>query len=604
MKKSRIKKTYLVLTMSFLNLIVNAQDWKDITVPANPGQGKVWQIQDDISDDFNYNFEATSTSATIGEKWTNFYHNAWTGPQPTVWKRNHVYVEDGAMKIKASKGADITFSSGGQSYTMPATNLGCATSTKQVQYPVYIETRVKIMKSVLASDVWLLSSDDTQEIDICEAYGGNRWTNDWFSNKRLHLSHHVFIRSPFQDWQPNDEGSFYTDGSTIWSDGYHRIGVYWKDPWNLEYYVDGKLVRTRSGVEQIDPKGYTNGTGLSKPMDIIINTEDQTWRAIQGLTPTNEEMANAENNTFKVDWVRVYKPVDGEVGSVTGVSLDKKNVESYAGASVQLTASVTPNNAPDVSVAWKSDNSTVATVNENGLVQCIADGLANIVVTTNDGGKTDTCKITVSGIMQVAFVEFDNDNKYLDTNFTVGDKLTVSCNFNAGSGNTINTGIKFWLREIKPGWAVAKDYTAWDYSVAGKESGVASAVISLKNVPATNEIPASNWYFLYVTFSNSAGKNVDKGIYPINIVRTTAVNNPKKNGLRVYPNPVKDKLQVSSEYEMKQITLYQLDGKLVQQAFPRNKQEITHLETLNSGVFFLKVQYENDEWDTIKIIKQ
>ena len=112
-----------------------------------------------------------------------------------------------------------------------------------------------------------------------------------------------------QDWQPSDEGSFYTDGSTVWSDGYHRIGVYWKDPWNLEYYVDGEMVRTRSGKNQIDPNDFTNGTGLNKPMDIIINMEDQNWNAYKGRTPTNEEIKNEEDHTFKVDWVRVYKPV-------------------------------------------------------------------------------------------------------------------------------------------------------------------------------------------------------------------------------------------------------------------------------------------------------
>ncbi|MEL6654019.1 MAG: T9SS type A sorting domain-containing protein, partial [Bacteroidota bacterium] len=121
------------------------------------------------------------------------------------------------------------------------------------------------------------------------------------------------------DWQPSDEGSFYNDGSTIWNQNYHRIGVYWRDPWHLEYYVDGQLVRTRSGKDQIDPVYFTNATdpgnaamdtrtGLSKPMDIIINAEDQTWRAAQGLTPTDAELANEQNNTFKVDWIRVYKP--------------------------------------------------------------------------------------------------------------------------------------------------------------------------------------------------------------------------------------------------------------------------------------------------------
>ena len=306
--------------MKYLNLLLlliitlpglAQHDWDNYEVPANAGVGKTWQLQE-VSDDFNYDSPADTKSAEFSERWTDFFHNGWSGPKPTVWQRDHVYVEDGKLKLKASRveGENVTFDYNGTSTTLPATRLGCITSKQRIQYPVYIECNVKITNSVLASDVWLLSADDTQEIDICEAYGSARYSNDWFSNKRLHLSHHVFIRSPFQDWQPNDEGSFYTDSRTVWSDDYHRIGVYWIDPWNLEYYVDGEKVRTRSGKAQIDPNDFTDGTGLSKPMDIIINTEDQTWRAAQGLSPTARELTLTDDHTFKVDWVRIYKPVD------------------------------------------------------------------------------------------------------------------------------------------------------------------------------------------------------------------------------------------------------------------------------------------------------
>lgn len=293
-----MKKNFLVIALLVTGSFVSGQDWTNVPIPVNAGAGKVWQLQTQ-SDDFNYTAPADNKGTEFFSKWTDFYHNAWTGPSPTVWRNDHSYVEGGLLKIKASRPSGTT-----------TTNTGCITSKQRVIYPAYIEASVKITNSVLASDVWMLSADDTQEIDICEAYGSDRWTNEWFSSKRIHLSHHVFIRSPFQDWQPNDEGSFYTNGSTVWRNDYHRIGVYWKDPWNLEYYVDGVKVRTRSGVSQIDPNNFTGGTGLSKEMDIIINTEDQTWRANQGLTPTEAELAVIDNNTFKVDWIRVYKLVD------------------------------------------------------------------------------------------------------------------------------------------------------------------------------------------------------------------------------------------------------------------------------------------------------
>ncbi|WP_025764950.1 family 16 glycosylhydrolase [Dyadobacter tibetensis] len=297
-------KTNPVSTSSTDNEIDSIRyDWSDIPVPAQPGPGMKWELQHP-SDDFNYLAEASDKGTEFSKKWTDFYHNNWTGPGLTIWDRAHSLVADGRLQIPASR--------------VPGTNkvhTGCITSKERIVYPVYVEAYAKISNSTLASDVWLLSPDDTQEIDILEAYGSSYSENtkkdlSWFA-QRIHISHHVFIRSPFQDYQPTDPGSWYYDG-TLWREQYHRFGMYWKDPLHLEYYIDGKLVRTVSGLDIIDPKNYTGGTGLNKAMDIIINVEDQTWRSDQGLTPTDNELANRDDQTFKVDWIRVYKPVKNQ----------------------------------------------------------------------------------------------------------------------------------------------------------------------------------------------------------------------------------------------------------------------------------------------------
>lgn len=49
-------------------------------------------------------------------------------------------------------------------------NAGCITANKKVKYPVFIEYRSFVAIIVLASDVWLLSQDATQKIDIMECY--------------------------------------------------------------------------------------------------------------------------------------------------------------------------------------------------------------------------------------------------------------------------------------------------------------------------------------------------------------------------------------------------------------------------------------------------
>ncbi|WNH11949.1 InlB B-repeat-containing protein [Thalassobellus suaedae] len=278
------------------------EDWYAYEVPADAGTGKTWVLQSDVSDDFNYVAIAGNKGADFDNKWTDWYHNAWTGPGLTNWNRENSFVENGMLKLIATRKSGTN-----KVYT------GAVTSKKRIQYPVYIETRAKIMNSVLANGAWLLSPDDTQEIDFMEAYGssyseGAAKDQTYFA-ERMHLSHHVFIRQPFQDYQPTDAGSWYkTSPATLWRNDFHRYGVHWIDPWNLKYYVDGVLVRTVSGKSIIDPNEFTNGTGLNKEMDILFTVEDQDWRSNQGITPTDNELSNLANNTFSIDWVRVYKP--------------------------------------------------------------------------------------------------------------------------------------------------------------------------------------------------------------------------------------------------------------------------------------------------------
>lgn len=80
--------------------------------------------------------------------------------------------------------------------------------------------------------------------------------------------------------------------------------------------------------------------------------------------------------------------------SVTGVSLDRKSAELEVGGTLALTKTIEPANATNQNVTWSSSNVEVATV-ENGTVKAVAAGTALITVTTEDGGKTATCTVTV-----------------------------------------------------------------------------------------------------------------------------------------------------------------------------------------------------------------
>ena len=84
------------------------------------------------------------------------------------------------------------------------------------------------------------------------------------------------------------------------------------------------------------------------------------------------------------------------VVSVTGVTLNKTSTSIQVGGTETLTATVLPEDATNQNVTWKSDKPEIASVDANGKVTGVKAGEATITVTTEDGGKTATCKVTVS----------------------------------------------------------------------------------------------------------------------------------------------------------------------------------------------------------------
>ena len=87
--------------------------------------------------------------------------------------------------------------------------------------------------------------------------------------------------------------------------------------------------------------------------------------------------------------------VKAKAVNVTEVTLDKTELTLTEGETGTLTATVKPDNADNRKVAWSSDKTEIATVGGDGRVTAVKAGEAVVTVTTEDGGKTATCKVTV-----------------------------------------------------------------------------------------------------------------------------------------------------------------------------------------------------------------
>jgi formylglycine-generating enzyme required for sulfatase activity len=97
---------------------------------------------------------------------------------------------------------------------------------------------------------------------------------------------------------------------------------------------------------------------------------------------------------------------DGDNGddgtSVTGVTLNKTGTTILEGETEQLTATVTPSGADNQNVSWSSSDSSIVTVSTSGLITAVERGSTVITVTTDDGGYTATCDVTVVDMFDLA----------------------------------------------------------------------------------------------------------------------------------------------------------------------------------------------------------
>jgi len=88
--------------------------------------------------------------------------------------------------------------------------------------------------------------------------------------------------------------------------------------------------------------------------------------------------------------------INNQETDVTGVKLNKSTTYILLGSNEQLFATVSPSSSVNQNVFWSSSNDFIASVDASGIVTAVLEGTAVITVTTEEGGFTAQCSVTVS----------------------------------------------------------------------------------------------------------------------------------------------------------------------------------------------------------------
>lgn len=128
--------------------------------------------------------------------------------------------------------------------------------------------------------------------------------------------------------------------------------------------------------------------------------------------------------------------------AVSNVEISEAVLLLAEGDYAYLTATVSPFNASDKSVVWKSSNSDIAMVSATGKVTAISAGTAIVTATTVDGGYTALCTVTVTERMEEEYrinsiTIRDNDGTVMSAIPKDTCLATVSITNLASKGNTL-----------------------------------------------------------------------------------------------------------------------------------------------------------------------
>ncbi|MCQ4869989.1 Ig-like domain-containing protein [Blautia producta] len=159
--------------------------------------------------------------------------------------------------------------------------------------------------------------------------------------------------------------------------------------WDITLQDETTLIVTYDPVDTTDDKKVTWSSSDENVVRVTGTGEDQETALVVAEGPGTATI------TAKVGNKKAECKVDF-TASLNKWTLNEHNLELDKGETKQLTITFIPDYTTDPKdTTWSSSDESVATVDENGVVTAISEGIATITA-INANGTMDECKVTVS----------------------------------------------------------------------------------------------------------------------------------------------------------------------------------------------------------------
>ena len=183
-------------------------------------------------------------------------------------------------------------------------------------------------------------------------------------------------------------------------------------------------------LQQLLPKPTTTTTTSSSTTTTtttVAPTTTTTTSTVAPTTTTTTTVAPTTTTTTTVEPTTTTTTTVKQI-PVTGVTLDKSTLSLEEGATGNLVATISPENASYKAVRFTSSDEAIATVDDKGLVTAVAPGSADITVESiENGSKTAVCTLTVTAKqIPVTGVTLDKPTLSLEVGATETLNATVA----------------------------------------------------------------------------------------------------------------------------------------------------------------------------------
>ncbi|MGD1945197.1 MAG: PKD domain-containing protein [Croceivirga sp.] len=157
--------------------------------------------------------------------------------------------------------------------------------------------------------------------------------------------------------------------------------------------ISVELGNTVNLTANIEPSNATNQNVIWSSSDEAVAIVDANG-VVTGISLGQVTItATTEDGNFMSSAI---VDVVSEIILVTDISVDPDSAAINVGESISLTETVNPSNATNQNVTWSSNDESIATVTNQGIVTGVASGEVSNTVTTIDGGFTAISTIQVN----------------------------------------------------------------------------------------------------------------------------------------------------------------------------------------------------------------